>query len=273
MVVCSELCGTSKAQAHSSIHKMIRVLCSHLKKFVKFPQNEQLRRIELEFRQKKGFPGVIGCVDGTHIAVNVPASDTRETFRNRKGYLSLNCQMICGPKGEIFDVISSWPGSTHDGRMWRESKVSNQVRCLSDEFHVLGDSAYPLQMNLMSPYKNPQNRSESNKLFYIIHVKNNLGRFNYKHSATRMAIEKAYGVIKRRFPLLKFGLRFKKVVDSANCIAAAVVLHNICLLHDDDLNNFDEENEPAGDDEPDEEIFEEDSTEAKAKRNYIMNTL
>lgn len=55
-----------------------------------------------------------------------------------------------------------------------------------------------------------------------------------------MAIERAYGVLKRRFPLLKNGLRFRKVLDSANLVVAAVCIHNFCI----DQGDFqDEENE------------------------------
>ena len=223
MKVCSELCFISKSTAWKSIHSVIKNLVKVRTSFIKFPGQSEFQRIELAFRQKKGFPGVIGCVDGTHIPIEVPKSDIAETFRNRKGYMSLNCQMVCGPIGEIYDCITGWPGSTHDSRIWRESQISRRLGAMIGErYHLLADSAYPISVNLLPPFKNPPERQHR--------------RFNYLHSSTRMAIEKAYGVIKRRFPLLKFGLRFRTVVDSANCIVAAVILHNICLIHVDELD-------------------------------------
>ena len=60
-------------------------------------------------------------------------------------------------------------------------------------------------------------------------------RYNYKHSATRMSIEKCYGQLKRRFPKLKHGLEFRKPSDCANCIVATVVVYNVCK------RNFDED--------------------------------
>ena len=55
-----------------------------------------------------------------------------------------------------------------------------------------------------------------------------IGRYNYAHSATRMCIERIYGQLKRRFSLLQYGLRFRKIEDSANLITAAVCLFNFC---------------------------------------------
>lgn len=42
-----------------------------------------------------------------------------------------------------------------------------------------------------------------------------------------MTIECLYGQMKRRFPLLSHGLRFRKPADSARCIITIAVLHNI----------------------------------------------
>lgn len=259
MKVSSELCSVTKSTAWKSIHLIIKSLIKQREIFIKFPDQNDLSKIEHAFRQKKGFPGVVGCVDGTHIPIEVPKSDITETFRNRKGYMSLNCQMICGPIGEIYDCITCWPGSTHDSRVWRESRIFERLgETISDRYHLLADSAYPISVNLLPPFKNPNEREHR--------------RFNYLHSATRMAIEKAYGVIKRRFPLLKFGLRFRKVADSANCIVAAVILHNICLAHVDDIDERDADFVP-NEDEIDEVNHRIVDNAGVAKRLRILNEI
>lgn len=45
------------------------------------------------FYQKFGMPGVVGCIDGTHIAIVKPA-EFEERFFNRKRYHSLNAQIV-----------------------------------------------------------------------------------------------------------------------------------------------------------------------------------
>lgn len=49
-----------------------------------------------------------------------------------------------------------------------------------------------------------------------------------------MTIERAIGQLKRRFPKLSKGLAFRSIVDSANCVVACVILHNICKEFDDE---------------------------------------
>ena len=83
-----------------------------------------------------------------------------------------------------------------------------------------------------------------------------------------MAIECAFGQLKRRFPLLSFGLRFKRIKDSANLIIAAVWLFNFCKKNGDiDFDNLNEE--------PIEENFINDMKEIEGaeKRDMIKNSL
>jgi hypothetical protein len=53
------------------------------------------KEIKQGFYESGGFPGVIGCVDGTHVRITAPS------FVNRKGYHSLNVQATCDHEGMI----------------------------------------------------------------------------------------------------------------------------------------------------------------------------
>ena len=41
-----------------------------------------------------------------------------EEFRNRKGYFSLNTQVVCDHNMKIIDIVSRWPGSVHDATIF-----------------------------------------------------------------------------------------------------------------------------------------------------------
>lgn len=45
------------------------------------------------FMEKFHFPGVLGCIDGTHVAIIRP-KEHEETFLNRKNYHSLNVLIV-----------------------------------------------------------------------------------------------------------------------------------------------------------------------------------
>lgn len=147
----------NKVQAHRSIHRMMNLVASLSPIVIKFPDN--VAEIERRFKLLKNFPGVIGCVDGTHIPIQSPGYDNSEIYRCRKGFMSINVQGICGPKMTFFDVVARWPGSTHDARIYNNSRVKyrieNEARFAG--YHLLGDSAYPLSNFLLTPFgNNPQ---------------------------------------------------------------------------------------------------------------------
>lgn len=49
--------------------------------------------IKRGFYDKTGFPGIIGCVDGTHVRIISPASD-QHLYYNRKGFHSMNVMLV-----------------------------------------------------------------------------------------------------------------------------------------------------------------------------------
>ena len=49
--------------------------------------------IGFRFQRRFNLPGVVGCIDCTHIAIVKPVID-EHLFFNRKGYHSLNVQMV-----------------------------------------------------------------------------------------------------------------------------------------------------------------------------------
>ncbi|KAI5701642.1 hypothetical protein M8J75_011671 [Diaphorina citri] len=96
-------------------------------------------------------------------------------------------------------------------RQVRQKFVSNELT----NCHLLGDNGYKLEKYLLTPFLNPSN----------IHERN----YNKAQIKTRNTVERQYGVWKRRFPCLKFGLR-TKMETSLSIIVATAVLHNIAIM-------------------------------------------
>lgn len=76
-----------------------------------------------------GIPNVVGLIDGTHVKIYSPGGEDAERFRNRKGYFSINVQVVGGPDLRAFDVEARWPGSSHDSYIFDMSyiKVSDKI--------------------------------------------------------------------------------------------------------------------------------------------------
>ncbi|RCN33530.1 hypothetical protein ANCCAN_20639 [Ancylostoma caninum] len=58
-------------------------------KFITWPNREDEEQIKLRFYQLTGIPGVIGCVDGSHVEIRAPL-ETEYAYVNRKGWHSIN---------------------------------------------------------------------------------------------------------------------------------------------------------------------------------------
>ncbi|KAJ4437844.1 hypothetical protein ANN_13782 [Periplaneta americana] len=87
-------------------------------------------------------PGVLGCVDGIQMRIQSPGGDNAEVYRNRKGYFSLNVQVVANAKLEICDIASRWQGSTRQYcfRFFTSSCPLETGEIVSS--YILGDSAY-----------------------------------------------------------------------------------------------------------------------------------
>ena len=77
------------------------------------PARADIFETKRNFYQVAGFPGIIGCIDGSHIPIVAPHED-EFAFVNRKKFHSINVQAICDSSLVFMDVVAKWPGSNHD---------------------------------------------------------------------------------------------------------------------------------------------------------------
>ena len=189
--------GVSKTTCCVAVKKVTRAIAQQAN--ITFPETpEQKANVMRGFHSMAGFPGVLGTVDCTHIALQSPGGDNAELFRNRKGYFSLNVQAVASSDLQFTNVVSRWQGSAHDSTIFSNSRLC--ARFEAGEFdggYLLGDAGYPCKPYLLTPIAAPTSPAEQ--------------RYNYAHIQTRNTIERAFGVLKRRFPCLRLGLRVKVV--------------------------------------------------------------
>ena len=79
-------------------------MCDKLCSTIAFP-NDVLQEVSAQqFSDISGFANVIGCVDGTQVAIECP-SDDEHTFVNRKGFHSLNVLATCDSEMLFLDIV------------------------------------------------------------------------------------------------------------------------------------------------------------------------
>ena len=80
-----------------------------------------------EYLEVHGFLQCIGAIDGTHIAITEPSEHYADVI-NRKGYISLNAQVVCDYKYCFQNVVVKWPDSVHDAQIFLNSSISGMLR-------------------------------------------------------------------------------------------------------------------------------------------------
>jgi len=232
------LFDTSRGGAQRCIMEVCTAIAKHLKPlYIKLPAATQCLANARETEEKYGFPGVCGCLDGTHIPVKPPSWD-RDSYINRKGFASVNVMAVCDNKMQFIYVYADRAGSVHDARVLRVSSLGNMLETGAwpssgdDSLHLLGDSAYPLLPNLLVPYRDNG---------YLTDIQR---RYNALHSSTRAVVERAFGRLKGKFRRLK-GIDATCTRNALHMIEAAFTLHNFILHHEGDIDDSEEDGDDA----------------------------
>ncbi|KAM7299027.1 hypothetical protein ISCGN_019594 [Ixodes scapularis] len=81
--------------------------------------------VERGFQRLGRIPGVIGCVDGTMIAIVGPSQNdptvTKAAYWCRKQFYALNAMEVCNADYRVVSIDPWYPGSVHNSFAWRYS--------------------------------------------------------------------------------------------------------------------------------------------------------
>jgi hypothetical protein len=91
--------GFGKSTVSVIIRQVSRAIVEHLmKQYIRFPNVDEAFRSMEFWRTKNKIPGVVACIDGSHIPIIQPAHSAA-AYCNRKGFYSINMQGIpTGPE-------------------------------------------------------------------------------------------------------------------------------------------------------------------------------
>ncbi|XP_071122515.1 putative nuclease HARBI1 [Mytilus edulis] len=250
---------------HTSIHQTSSIICSDLlPALVKWPSGMKVLETVDMFFQHKGFPGVLGAIDGLHIPIKTPKVDG-EQYYNRKKFPSIILQAVCDKNLHFLDFYCGWPGSVHDSRVLKNSPLftsafDNKERMFPGNTHLIGDAAYALSQWVMTPFKDFGNLSAEQK------------RYNYIHSSSRMCIDRAFGALKGRFRRLRY-IDMKDMPEVVKFVLSCCTLHEVCLANFDEFDEYIAEGLNANEEINDFQDFLRRRPSAQYKRQSIVDML
>ena len=217
--VLADTIGVSQKTVSNAVKKVVKAL-NHpaiVRKFIRCRPNssEFCRRSARNFARLGRFPNVIGAIDGCCIKIDKPAHSGWQYYC-RKGYTAINVLAVVNARGRFVYVNANFPGSVHDSSVYAYSSLKHAIehgRALPG-YCLVGDCGFPNGNDIITPFRNPSTRQELS--------------YNKWHKKMRVVVECVFGTWKRKFAILRDGIRVKPR-RAADIIIACAVLHNMMM--------------------------------------------
>ncbi|KAJ0520767.1 putative harbinger transposase-derived nuclease domain-containing protein [Helianthus annuus] len=258
------------------LHRVLRAIISLEGRYIQQPKGDIVAK---EIQEKKRFypffKDCIGAIDGTHVRVKVPNKDAPR-YRGRKGYPTTNVLAACTFDLKFTYVLTGWEGTASDSRIIKNALTRDDKLIIPTGRYCLVDAGLPHTTTLMAPYRGVRYHLKE----YSTRAPENAKElFNLRHASLRNAIERAFGVLKKRFPIIRSTAEpFYSCETQSGIFLACCILHNFLLEEDRDKDLKDEVIEEVLDGPQEEESqitrdIREGSTGSEQLRNSIANEM
>eukprot|EP00903_Cladosiphon_okamuranus_P018816 g17307.t1 len=167
-----------------------------------FPQDEvDCRGHSARFKRKSSngvLDSCVACVDGLFVKTQAPSSlETANVlgyYSGQKSAYGINVQAMCTADYRFTSMSAITPGATNDWAAWNRSKLSAAICSLPKGYYGLGDAAYPLNDQLLTPYPGKCLPAGEDS-------------FNFHLSQLRVKIVQRYGILVGMWDILWRPLR------------------------------------------------------------------
>nr|KAJ0214210.1 hypothetical protein LSAT_V11C400219020 [Lactuca sativa] len=190
----------SRSTRSRCFHRVLRSIIAIESLYIQQPTGDVVpREIQESRRFYPFFKDCIGAIDGTHVRVHVPNRDAPR-YRGRKGYPTINVLVACTFDLKFTYVLTGWEGTASDSRIIKNAFTRNDKLLIPSGKYCLVDGGLPHTNKLMAPYRGVRYHL---KEYSMRGPQNSKELFNLRHASLRNTIERAFGVLKRRFPIIR----------------------------------------------------------------------
>ena len=180
--------------------------------------------------EKHRVPGYVGSLDCVHVVWTMCPIAIQGSHKGRYKFPTFNNEASCDSSLRFLHFYAGAPGNLNDLSVLRQGSFVSLLKQLPKVDIVVGGSSFNFPFfftdGIYPPWavlvKAPRvARSEAE------------GKFIKKQESVRKDIERAFGILKSRFKILKFGLAFKKSSKCVKIIRTCAVLHNLIIDNQD----------------------------------------
>ncbi|KAG6507954.1 hypothetical protein ZIOFF_033309 [Zingiber officinale] len=168
----------------------------------------------------------VDALDGIHIRVKVSDVDAPR-YRGRKDWPTTNVLVGCSFDLKFIYVLAGWEGIASNSRNIKNALSRRDKLIIPHGKYYLVDSGFMLKRDLITPYREIHYHLKEYSRCDPTNVKE---LFNLRHESLRSAIERAFGVLKKRFPIITSGTELHYEIDiRTDIILTCCILHNFLM--------------------------------------------
>jgi hypothetical protein len=129
-IAVSQFFGIGIGSVNNYVERSIRALMEIKEEVVYWPDEGEREEIKTRMAVH-GFRHCVGIIDGTLVVLDFRPEIYHECYYSRKCCYALNVMVVCDDQRRITYYYAGWPGSTHDNRVFRNSKLFKKEKITS----------------------------------------------------------------------------------------------------------------------------------------------
>ncbi|XP_014523639.1 protein ALP1-like [Vigna radiata var. radiata] len=130
-------------------------------------------------------------------------------------------------------ILAGWEGTTFVSRILENALDRDDPLVIPQGKYYLGDAGFMLKSTVLTPYRGIRYHF---KEYTRRGPQNACELFNHRHSSLRNVIERTFGVLKKRFPIIASGIEPHYGLETmTDIILVCCILHNfLCGVDNND---------------------------------------
>ncbi|KAJ6782797.1 hypothetical protein PWT90_10388 [Aphanocladium album] len=207
--------------------------------FVTLPEPEFVCPETSKSASTRPFHGCIGAIDGTHIKAFVPLAEQRRYY-DRKGNISQNVLCAVRLDGTFSYVLAGTEGSVNNASLLQVA-LQKSFKIPSRRFYVV-DTGFGSEAGVLVPFVGVRYHLQEWKKGKNA-PQNAYELFNLRHSSLRIIVEQVFGLLKRKFRILRSAVpEYSEDVQRALVYATAGLWNFIKMIEKEEIE-LDEDKE------------------------------
>ncbi|KAG6513446.1 hypothetical protein ZIOFF_023776 [Zingiber officinale] len=168
----------------------------------------------------------VSALDGIHIRVKVSNVDAPR-YRGRNDCPTTNMLAACSFDLKFTYILSGWEGTTFDSRIIKNALSRRDKLLFPHGKYYLIDSKFMLKSGLITPSRGIRYHL---KEYLRCGPTNAKELFNLRHASLCNVIERTFGVLNKRFPIITSGTEpYYEINIRVDIILACYILHNFLI--------------------------------------------